>query len=68
MKTLYQAGWSQDWIAERLGVAQSTFHYHLRKQRVRRRPPGGNPGRLSHREMDRTVRLYEAGATTYEIA
>ena len=28
MKTLYQAGWSQDWIAERLGVAQSTVHYH----------------------------------------
>lgn len=67
MAELYRAGWSQDWIAEQFGVAQSTIHYHLRKQGVRRRPRLGNPGRLSHEEMDRTVRLYKAGLTTYEI-
>lgn len=60
MVELYQAGWSQGYIAERFGVAQSTVHYHLHRHhsRIQFRGPGGNPGTLSHAEMERTVFLY----------
>jgi DNA-directed RNA polymerase specialized sigma24 family protein len=60
MIAFYQAGWSQDWIAERFGIAQSTVHYHLH-QHLRKhqfRGPGSTASRLSHSEMDRTVFLY----------
>ena len=68
MAELYRAGWSQDWIAERLGIAQSTVHYHLRKQRESVDHPAAIQGGCLTGRWIGPCAYNEAGATTYEIA
>lgn len=73
MIRLYKAGFSQDWIAERFGISQSTVHYHLHRHgsRIKFRKPGYSSAeinRLSHEELERTVFLYTVNKLTiYEI-
>jgi hypothetical protein len=66
---LYADGWDAKHIGDEVGLTTSTVFYHLRVAKVKRRGRHRRKGKLgyvSHKQMDKTIELYQSGLTLRE--